>query len=68
MQRSLGGLSSLPQASPCLPQRRGGEVWELGQEHESFLVLLIRGEWQDGRGHGLPLRLHGCFVYFIVMF
>lgn len=42
MQRSLGGLSSLPQASPYLSQRRGGEGWELGQEHEAFLVLLIR--------------------------
>lgn len=25
VQRSLGGVSSLPQASPCLPQKRGRE-------------------------------------------
>lgn len=64
VQRSLGGVSSLPQASPCLPQRREREEREggPGQEQEAFLVLLVRGECREGRAPGLPLRLHGRLV------
>lgn len=36
--RPQGGLSSLPQAGPYLPQGRGEEEREVGQEQEAFLV------------------------------